>query len=138
MQALLYSIRKHYRPDGCGIIADKIVNPGNQDHYCQFSGGGDMYIMKQKISLVIYNCSRTFHRKKYVRKDFVSPDDLQLCQSYVYQTPKPEDKYMQALLYTIHKHYRPDGHEITADNKIVNPAVKITTANSLVAGTFTL
>ena len=36
-------------------LVTKIVNPGNTDHYCQFSGGGDIYIENLKESLVIYS-----------------------------------------------------------------------------------
>ncbi len=52
MQALVFTIHDHYKPDGDEI---KIFNPGNQDHYFQFSGGGDIYIGKQKELLVIYS-----------------------------------------------------------------------------------
>jgi len=31
----------------------QIKNPGNNDHYCQFSGGGDLFITKKASSMVI-------------------------------------------------------------------------------------
>ena len=31
-----------------------IKNPGNIEHLCQFSGGGDLFINKKASSMVIY------------------------------------------------------------------------------------
>jgi len=35
------------------VRVHQINNPGNTDHYCQFSGGGDLFITKKASSIVI-------------------------------------------------------------------------------------
>ena len=32
---------------------EKIGNPGNTEHLCQFSGGGDLFVYKEKLSMVV-------------------------------------------------------------------------------------
>ena len=49
------TMRDHFKLTQNEIRVTKIVNPGNTDHYCQFSGGGNIYIEKLKESLVIYS-----------------------------------------------------------------------------------
>ena len=40
-KALLFYFRDH------DADVQKIENPGNTDHYCEFSGGGDLFIKKK-------------------------------------------------------------------------------------------
>ena len=56
MEALHMTIRDYFNlkehPD---IKVRRINNPGITDHYCQFTGGGDLYLEKLTESLVIYS-----------------------------------------------------------------------------------
>ena len=40
---------------GKAVHVEKIGNPGNTEHLCQFSGGGDLFVCKKKLSMVVIN-----------------------------------------------------------------------------------
>ena len=42
-------------PSGSIVDLRRIINPGITDHYCQFTGGGDVHLEKLGESLVIYS-----------------------------------------------------------------------------------
>lgn len=53
MNVLLSTIKGHYGQRVAEVDIGKVDRPGHLDHYCRFSGGGDIYIEKKGMSLVI-------------------------------------------------------------------------------------
>ena len=56
VEALHCTIHGYFNlKDNLDIDLRRIVTPGITDHYCQFTGGGDIYLEKLTESLVIYS-----------------------------------------------------------------------------------
>lgn len=52
MDILYLALAKHLSSDK-SVVVSNIKNPGNTDHFCRFSGGGDIFISKKTVSMVI-------------------------------------------------------------------------------------
>lgn len=88
------------------------------------------------LAIYIFNVV-IIENKDYDLKKILQIVDIYIRTIYIFQVSVAEDHCVQTLLLTICNHYKPDRHEIKV-KKLLIQAIKITTANSLVVGTFIL